>query len=70
MDETGADTDYRYHFAGLVLDTLDSPVLVWTRDRWLASSLFFAVAEAVVGLAEDTGCNFHSVVQGLDNQDL
>jgi len=70
VDEIGADTDYKYRFAGLVSDTLDSPVLVWLRDHWLARSLFFAVVEAVPELAEDTGCNFHSVVQERDNPDL
>lgn len=47
MDEIEADTDYKYHFVGLVPGILDSPVLVWMRDHWLASFLFAAVVEAV-----------------------
>ena len=70
VDEIEADTDYKYHFAGLVLGNLDSPVLVWMRDHWLASSLFSAVVEEVPEVVEDTGCSYRAVVQERDNLDL
>ena len=69
MDEGGADTDYKHHFAGLVLDTLDSLALVWMRGHWLANSLFSAVVEKAPEFGEDIGCSYRFVVQEWDNLD-